>query len=316
MTAVIADELSDAAWLRLLARDPAAASLSPLYGPLLVPPPADGCFVLGRIVQTLDGRIATTDGASFWIGGQQDILHTHRLRALSDAVVVGAGTVSADDPLLTTRHCAGPSPVRVILDADRRLGAEHRVFCSGPATLLLCADDTAGPDRIGSAEAVSVPRAGSGGGLDIASVVATLGARGLRRIFVEGGGVTVSRFLAAGMLDRLHVTIAPLLLGAGIPAFTLPGVARPEHGMRLDWSVHQLGDDLLLDIAVNPRAAIGLRMTARAPGSLRRSVGKFAAKFCRRPNPVRSAYAHWRVASRAGRKRQYSPDACRPVSIR
>jgi len=251
MTTVIADELSDAAWRRLLARDPAAAELSPLYGPLLAPPPAaDGCFVLGRIVQTLDGRIATVDGASFWIGGQQDILHTHRLRALSDAVVVGAGTVRADDPLLTTRHCAGPSPVRVIFDADRRLAAEHRVFSCGPATLLLCASDTSGPDRIGAAEVLCLPRANRGGGLDIAAAVAMLAARGLRRIFVEGGGVTVSRFLAAGLLDRLHVTIAPLLLGAGIPAFTLPGVARPEHGMRLDWSVHRLGCDLLLDIAV------------------------------------------------------------------
>jgi diaminohydroxyphosphoribosylaminopyrimidine deaminase/5-amino-6-(5-phosphoribosylamino)uracil reductase len=252
MSSAIADELSDAAWRRLLARDPAAAALSPLYGPLLAPPrAADGCFVLGRIVQTLDGRIATADGTSFWIGGQQDILHTHRLRALSDAVVVGAGTVRADDPLLTTRHCAGPSPVRVIVDTDRRLPPDRRVFRCGPATLLLCAEDAVGPDGIGAAEVLRLKRADSGGGLDIAAVVAMLAARGLRRIFVEGGGVTVSRFLAAGLLDRLHVTVAPLLLGAGIPAFTLPGVARPEHGMRLDWSLHRLGEDLLLDIAVN-----------------------------------------------------------------
>jgi riboflavin-specific deaminase-like protein len=251
MSSVIADELSDAAWRRLLARDPAAAALSPLYGPLLAPPRApDGCFILGRIVQTLDGRIATADGASFWIGGQQDILHTHRLRALFDAVVVGAGTVRADDPLLTTRHCAGPSPVRVIVDTDRRLGPDRQVFRGGPATLLLCAEDPAGPDRIGAAEVLRLKRA-RGGGLDIAAVVATLAARGLSRIFVEGGGVTVSRFLAAGLLDRLHLTIAPLLLGAGVPAFTLPGVARPEHGMRLDWSLHRLGEDILLDIAVN-----------------------------------------------------------------
>jgi riboflavin-specific deaminase-like protein len=246
------DELSEIAWQRLLARDPAATLLSPLYGPLLVQPQsADGCFVLGRIVQTLDGRIATADGASFWIGGQQDILHTHRLRALSDAVVVGAATVRADDPLLTTRHCAGPSPVRVVIDTDLRLASDHRVFSDGPDTVLLCADDTAGPDRVGAAEVVRLKRAASGGGLDLAAVVENLAARGLRRIFVEGGGVTVSRFLAAGLLDRLHVTVAPLLLGDGIPAFTLPGVARPEHGMRLAWSVHRLGEDLLLDIAVN-----------------------------------------------------------------
>ena len=91
-------------------------------------------------------------------------------------------------------------------------------------------------------------------GLDIAALIAALQARGLRRLLVEGGGVTVSRFLAAGCLDRLHVTIAPLLLGAGIPAFSLPGVACPQDAMRLDWAVHRLGDDLLLDIPLRRRA--------------------------------------------------------------
>jgi len=245
----MSDELSDVAWRRLLARDAAAAAVSPLYGPLLVPPPtADGCFLLGRIVQTLDGRIATANGTSFWIGGQQDILHTHRLRALFDAVLVGAGTVRADNPRLTTRHCTGPSPVRVIIDPDRRLAGDHQVFRGGPATLLLCAEDSVGTDCIGAAEVQRVQRAATGGGLDIAAVVASLGARGLRRIFVEGGGVTVSRFLAAGMLDRLHVTIAPLLLGGGVPAFTLPPAAALADGLRFSWRMHQLGDDVLMDI--------------------------------------------------------------------
>ena len=76
-------------------------------------------------------------------------------------------------------------------------------------------------------------------------------ARGLRRIFVEGGGITVSRFLAAGALDRLHVTIAPLLLGSGIPAFTLPEAAAPADGLRFDWSVHGSVDDVLLDIPLH-----------------------------------------------------------------
>ena len=111
-------------WRRLLRRAPGDAALSPLYGPLLAAPTAaDGCYVLGRIAQSLDGRIATASGASHWISGQEDIVHTHRLRALFDAVVVGAGTVRADDPQLTTREVEGPSPVRVVLDTDRRLDA-------------------------------------------------------------------------------------------------------------------------------------------------------------------------------------------------
>jgi riboflavin-specific deaminase-like protein len=260
--------ISKAIWDGLLARDAAALRAAPLYGKLLTPPgSADGAFVIGRIAQTLDGRIATRNGRSFWISGEADILHTHRLRALFDAIVVGASTVRADDPQLTTRACPGPSPVRVILDTDRRLGPNHRVFQGGPRTLLLCAEDTDG-DAPGAAELLRLPRATpshatpshagpgeSSTGLDAAAIVAALARRGLRRIFIEGGGITVSRFLAAACLDRLHVTIAPLLLGSGIPAFTLPEIAHPQDGLRLAWSVHRLGDDLLLDIPLERRPA-------------------------------------------------------------
>lgn len=246
------DAIDEAAWRRVLARAPGEEGYPRLYAPFLGAATApDGCFVLGRIAQTLDGRIATESGMSFWISGPEDILHTHRLRAICDAIVVGAGTVKADDPLLTTRLCAGPSPVRVVIDTDRRLADGYRLFqakgATEPQTLLLVADDIIGPARLGRAEVVALPR-GAGGGLSVPAVVAALAARGLKRIFVEGGGITVSRFLAAGALDRLHVTVAPLLLGSGIPSFTLPGVPKPEDGLRLAWEVYRLGADLLFDI--------------------------------------------------------------------
>ena len=247
-------------WDALLARRdaagcPASGPLSALFAPLLAPPAAaDGCFVVGRLAQTLDGRIATLSGSSRWIGGRGDILHTHRLRALCHAVVVGAGTVRHDDPLLTTRECAGPSPVRVVLDTERRLGPDRRVFVEGgPPTLLACAEDAPGPDRLGAAEAVRLPRDPVSGGLELPALLRFLAAsRGLSRVFVEGGGVTVSRFLAAGCLDRLHVTVAPVLLGSGIPAFTLPEAARIADGLRFVWTPHMLDpDDVLFDIALN-----------------------------------------------------------------
>src|SRR3954470_15811703 len=123
------DELSAEIWQHR--RLPAGASGS-LFGPLLRDPvAADGCFVLGRLAQTLDGFIATRRGESHWISGEEDIVHTHRLRAVFDAVLVGAGTVRADDPQLTTRLVDGPSPVRVVLDTDRRLDAAFRVFGGG-----------------------------------------------------------------------------------------------------------------------------------------------------------------------------------------
>ncbi len=246
-------------WDALLARRDAAAGRPPapgplasLFTPLLAPPgAADGCLVVGRLAQTLDGRIATLSGSSQWIGGRGDILHTHRLRALCHAVVVGAGTVRQDDPLLTTRECSGPSPVRVVLDTDRRLGADRRVFAGGPPTLLACAEDAAGPDRMGAAELVRLPRDPVVGGLRLPALLRALASGGLTRVFVEGGGVTVSRFLAAGCLDRLHVTVAPVLLGSGIPAFTLPEAARIGDGLRFGWTPHALGEDVLFDIALD-----------------------------------------------------------------
>lgn len=218
-----------------------------LYAPLRAPPSApDGCFVIARTAQSLDGYIATRDGESYWISGPEDIAHTHRLRSLCDAVVVGSSTVRADDPQLTTRLVEGPSPVRVVLDTERRLTDQYRVFGDGPETLLFCAPDVAGDPTIGAARAVKVRRGPCG--LDIEAIVATLAERGLRRIMIEGGGITVTNFLNAGALDRLHVTIAPLLMGGGIPAFALPPVGRLADGRRFTWTTHRLGTDVLLDI--------------------------------------------------------------------
>lgn len=229
-----------------------AGPLGTLFGPVLAAPvAADGCLVIGRLAQTLDGRIATVTGSSQWIGGPGDILHTHRLRALCHAVIVGAGTIRGDDPRLTTREAEGPDPVRVVLDTELRLGAEHRVFRQpGPPTLLLAAEDAPGGARHGAAEVLRVARAADGPGLSLPAILAALAARGLTRLFVEGGGVTISRFLAAGCLDRLHLTVAPVLLGSGIPAFSLPPVATIAEGLRLAWHAHPIPPDMLFDVEI------------------------------------------------------------------
>jgi diaminohydroxyphosphoribosylaminopyrimidine deaminase/5-amino-6-(5-phosphoribosylamino)uracil reductase len=218
----------------------------PLFAPLRAPVPAGRSFVLGRVAQSLDGYIATRDGESVWISGPDDLRHTHHLRALCDAVVVGARTIRADNPRLTTRMVEGPSPVRVVLDPDRRLDNSYRVFQDGPETLLLCAPDLVSMGGMGGAVVLPVMRGPAG--LDIDAILGLLRGRGLRRIFVEGGGVTVSRFLAAGALDRLHVTVAPLVMGGGVPAFPLEPIERLEDGRRFAWTAHRIGADILLDI--------------------------------------------------------------------
>jgi riboflavin-specific deaminase-like protein len=166
--------------------------------------------------------------------------HNHRMRALFDVVLVGAGTVCHDNPQLTVRHVAGENPVRVVLDPDRRLSAQYALFDDGLApTLLLCRAERCTPgERHGQAEVVGVHD--ECGPL---AVVRELERRSLRRIFIEGGGVTVSRFLAASCLDRLQLAVSPLIMGQGRPGIDLGETLRLRPKVRR----FQLDDDILFE---------------------------------------------------------------------
>jgi diaminohydroxyphosphoribosylaminopyrimidine deaminase/5-amino-6-(5-phosphoribosylamino)uracil reductase len=219
---------------------------------------ADRPITIGHLGQSLDGFIATRAGESNWVTGPENILHMHRLRALCDAVIVGPGTVAADDPQLTTRLVAGPNPLRVILDPGRRLTDAHRVFQDEAAdTIYVCARSLVGPGDTHMGRAPIVAADGTTERIDIAQLIALLHARGCVRVFVEGGGVTVSRFLEAGALDRLHVTIAPLLIGDGRPAIRFPPAALLNDCHRPRYRVFRMGGDVLFDC--------DLRATAAAP---------------------------------------------------
>jgi len=203
--------------------------------------------VVGHLAQSLDGYIATQAGESQWLTGEQNVVHMHCLRALCDAVIVGADTVAADDSRLTTRLVPGPNPLRVVLDPRRRLGVHHRVFSDGAAPTLLVCDAARGngAGRFGQAEVLGV--ASRDGRLDLAALLHELHRRGAHAVFVEGGGVTVSRFLEAGLLDRLHVAIAPLVVGRGRPGLSLPPAQRLSDGLRPAHRIFRMGDDVLFD---------------------------------------------------------------------
>jgi riboflavin-specific deaminase-like protein len=210
---------------------------------------------IGQLGQSLDGRIATAAGRSHYITGEAGLVHLHRLRGLAQAVIVGAATVHYDDPRLTTRRVPGPNPVRVVLDPRCRLGTDRHVFRDNAApTLLMCAAAAAGGrEAHGQAEVLPLPADGDGP-IPCAAVLTALHRRGLHRVLVEGGGVTVSRFLEDGQLDRLHLTVAPLLIGSGRPAITLPEIDTLELALRPQCRRVFLGEDTLFDCALTPGA--------------------------------------------------------------
>jgi len=236
-----------AGWADAISSDDPHRALIDLYLPICDASRARPITV-GHLGQSLDGFIATHEGESQWVTGPENLLHMHRMRALSEAVLVGPGTVAADDPKLTTRLVEGPNPLRVVLDPARGLEPRYRVFTDGAAdTLYLCAQSLVKPGErhVGCAQIVGVDDAD--GGIDLLAVVTLLRARGCARIFIEGGGVTMSMFLAANLLDRLHIAVAPLLIGDGRPAIRLPARAalgdchRPKH------RVFRMGGDILFD---------------------------------------------------------------------
>ena len=229
---------------RLPAGDP-RSDLLDLYLPLCSAT-ASRPITVGHLGQSLDGFIATHGGDSQFVTGDGNIVHLHRMRALCDAVVVGAGTVAADDPQLTTRHVPGPHPLRVVFDPGRRLAPTFRLFTDQAApTLYVCERSRLAPgeSRAGGAAVVGIDE-GPGG---LAQVLALLRARGCARVFVEGGGVTVSAFLEASLLDRLQIAIAPVIIGDGRPAIRIPPQARLRDCLRPGYRVFRMGGDVLFD---------------------------------------------------------------------
>jgi len=186
-------------------------------------------FVTWKYAATLDGRSAAADGSSRWITGEPARADVHRLRSEVDAVVVGVGTVLADDPQLTVRPDPGHQPLRVVLDSEGRTPTGARVRDDAAPTLILTATD--------------VPRH------DPAAVLDDLGQRGIVSVLLEGGPTVAAAFLRAGLVDRVIGYVAPALLGAGPPALADLGVGTINDAVRLRLcEVSQVGDDVRLTL--------------------------------------------------------------------
>jgi diaminohydroxyphosphoribosylaminopyrimidine deaminase / 5-amino-6-(5-phosphoribosylamino)uracil reductase len=242
-------DMTDQLWARLLAmRGSAAPAISDetdpvmaLYAPIAA---AEKGFVLAQVGQSLDGRVATPAGDARDISGPEGIAHLHRCRALVEAVIVGVGTVKCDDPRLSVRAVKGPNPVRVVIDCRAELTGDERLFRDGGAPVILVQADDA-PQKSYDADVVRVKR--GEGGLDPQEILDALAARGLRRILVEGGARTIARFIEAGLVDRLHVSIAPLIIGSGPAGIALSPIEKLSSAYRPSAKVYTLGGDIVFD---------------------------------------------------------------------
>jgi len=237
-------------------RQPLPQAWADVFGPLRKGT-VDDFVIVGQIGQSLDGRVATESGHSKYINGPAGLVHLHRLRTLVDAVVVGVGTAIADDPQLTVRRVSGPQPARVVIDPKGRLGADARMFAdNGVRRLLITAQGTRcrAPSGV---EVVTLPVAD--GQFAPSAILAALAGCGMRRMLIEGGADTVSRFLVAGCLDRLHVMVAPIILGVGGPGLILPSLDRADQAPRMPVRVHKFEDDVLFDCDLSAqRVALGV----------------------------------------------------------
>lgn len=211
---------------------------------------------------TLDGRIADVHGASRWITGEAARREAHRLRSESDAIVVGVGTVLADDPALTVRR-ERPwprEPYRVVLDSAARTPPAARLLAAGTPARAVIATGLDAPAgrvaRLQAAGATVLSCPARDGRVDPVAVLAELFAREVRGVLVEGGGAVNASFLEAGLVDRLALFVAPRLLGGPAPGW-LAGAGRAlKEAVPLGpLEVRPVGQDLLVEADVRPRGA-------------------------------------------------------------
>jgi diaminohydroxyphosphoribosylaminopyrimidine deaminase/5-amino-6-(5-phosphoribosylamino)uracil reductase len=211
-------------------------------------------FITVKWAQSLDGRIATADGDSRWISSEEARRFAHQLRSEHDAVMVGIGTVLADDPELTVRLVSGRNPVRVIVDSKLRIPTSARVLAEGqPSRTLVATLETTSVDRAREieklgAEVIRLQQAQKHAGLDLMRLFQELGERGINSVLVEGGNRIITSLLNLRMLDRLVVIIAPKIIGQGIDAVGDLDISRVADAITFaSVEISKLGPDVVVD---------------------------------------------------------------------
>lgn len=210
-------------------------------------------FVISKVAMTLDGKIATFNGHSKWITGEESRQNVHLLRNEVDAILVGIGTVLADDPMLTTRlESGGKNPIRVVLDSELKTPLEAKITDCKEAKTWIVTKEGANQEKIQVLEAkgiefIYVPKTDSG--LDLSVLMQKLFEKGVTDLLVEGGSEINGSFLRNGLINKFFVYVAPKILGGrgSLTPFTGGDVEKMDQA--LDVSIHSIehfGEDILI----------------------------------------------------------------------
>jgi riboflavin-specific deaminase-like protein len=194
-----------------------------------------------HFAQTLDGRIATQSGNSKWIGNQENLVHSHRLRALCDAILVGGNTIKIDKPALNVRNVKGTNPIRVVVgnslyDFSSLMKSDGKIF--------QITSNANNP--VEGIEKIIVPETANH--ILPSAILKELYRRGIYSVFIEGGSTTASSFITDKSLDILQLFIAPKIFGSGICSFTLPSIRNVEESLSFIRSSYKnMGDGILFE---------------------------------------------------------------------
>lgn len=204
-------------------------------------------LVTAKWAAALCGHAAARTGESLYITGPEARSEVHALRASHDAVLVGIGTVLADDPQLTVRDAPGEHPLRVVLDRTLRTPPDARLLTAPGGTLIFASEDAPEGRRAALEKRAELAFFPAGPELPLADVLTELGRRGILSVLVEGGPTVLGRMFDDGLVDRVGAFFAPLVLGGAQALGAVGGIgaARPNEGVRLkDVLWRQLGQDI------------------------------------------------------------------------
>jgi diaminohydroxyphosphoribosylaminopyrimidine deaminase/5-amino-6-(5-phosphoribosylamino)uracil reductase len=209
-------------------------------------------FITIKYAQSIDGRIATSQGNSRWISSEKGRRFAHRLRAQHDAIMVGIGTVLADDPQLTVRLVKGRNPLRICLDSHLRITLDAQVLRDDGRTLIVTTDEH-GKEKIEKirklGKEVLVVQRSANGRVDLRALMKILAERGIASILVEGGAEVITAFLEEGLANRMVVITAPLILGKGMEGIGDLGITDVGKAIRpTSWEVKRVGEDIVFDL--------------------------------------------------------------------